>query len=172
MLCERCQQKPAVVHFTEIINDQKKQMHLCESCVREMQAQSFGFAPQMNLHKFLAGLLNTDLNRSFPGSAQHISDCQKCGLSEAKFIQQGLLGCGECYTHFAGRLQPLVKRIHGHSVHEGKVPQRISSKVSLKKKIDQLRANLKEAVGKEEFERAAELRDKIRDLEEELGREG
>lgn len=172
MLCERCQQRPAVVHFTEIMNDQKKQMHLCEMCVQEVQAQSFGFSPQMNLHKFLAGLLNPDLNRSFPGSLQQVGECKKCGLSEAKFVQQGLLGCGDCYTHLGERLEPLVKRIHGHSSHVGKVPQRIGSNLNLKKMISQLRDTLKEAVRKEEFEMAAELRDEIRELEEGLNREG
>ena len=172
MLCERCRQRPAVVHFTEIINDQKKQMSLCEPCVREVQADSFGSVPQLNLHQFLAGLLNMDAgNRNIPGTAEKYMECQKCGLSEARFVQMGLLGCGDCYTHFTNRMMPLVKRIHGHKQHTGKMPQRIGGKARLAKEISSLRASLKDTVAKEEFEKAAELRDMIRDLEEEFSRE-
>jgi len=41
----------------------------------------------------------------------------------------------------------------------------------LKKEIDKLKRQLEQAVKKEEFEKAAELRDKIRELENQIGRE-
>lgn len=173
MFCERCRQRPAVVHFTEIVNDQKKQMSLCEPCLREVHAESFGSVPQLNLHHFLAGLLNNDAaSINVMETNQQSRECQKCGLSEAQFAQLGFLGCGDCYTHFEDRMVPLVKRIHGHKEHIGKIPQRSGSKARLVKKINGLRDSLRDAVAKEEFEKAAELRDVIRDLEQEIGREG
>ncbi len=58
MQCERCNERPATVHLTEITNGQKQETHLCEVCAKEIQLQGFGLLPQMNLHNFLAGLLN------------------------------------------------------------------------------------------------------------------
>lgn len=55
MLCERCQERPASVHVTRIINGEKTELYLCQECARELQ-------PQLNfsIPQFLAGLLDYD----------------------------------------------------------------------------------------------------------------
>ncbi|BAF58462.1 MAG: hypothetical protein HPY89_10390 [Pelotomaculum sp.] len=166
MLCERCGQRPATVHFTEITNGHKRETHLCEVCAGEIQPQGFGFPPQLFLHNFLAGILNQELgggNFGWPESAGN--KCEKCGLAESQFAKQGLLGCGDCYPYFEEKLLPLFRRIHGNTRHTGKVPARTGGRARLVKEIENLKRLLKEAVSREEFERAAQLRDSIRQLE-------
>ncbi|SHJ51917.1 UvrB/UvrC motif-containing protein [Desulfofundulus thermosubterraneus] len=170
MECERCHQRPATVHLTEIINNEKRTMRLCEQCARELQAQAMGFFPQINLHNFLAGLLHNEFG--FPTTGPTVAPagarCEACGLTEAQFARQGLLGCGECYRYFGPRLEPVFRRIHGNTCHTGKVPERTGGKVRVINRIERLKAQLREAISREEFERAAELRDTIRELEKEL----
>jgi protein arginine kinase activator len=175
MLCERCGQRPATVHFTEIANGQKQDTHLCEVCAREIQPQGFGFAPQLMLHNFLAGLLNHELG----GTGYNIPEatgknCEKCGMAEGQFIRQGLLGCGDCYPHFEEKLLPLLRRIHGNTRHTGKVPERTGGRARLVKEVERMKSQLREVVAREEFERAAQLRDQIRQMEKSLaeGSEG
>ncbi len=170
MLCERCKQHPASVHYTEVINNQKRQMNLCEACAREAQ-KAFGLGPALNLQNFLAGLMGPVIAAETPGGKQRLK-CESCGLTEEMFGEQGLLGCADCYRYFGDRLQPLFRRIHGSVRHTGKVPQRSRKNYLLVQEVDRLRAELHDAVEKEEFERAAELRDEIRKLEERLGRRG
>lgn len=172
MNCERCQERPAVVHLTEIINNKKKVMHLCDKCAREVQAESFGILPQINLHNFLAGLFSNQIAAPFGPAAAGGQKCPNCGLSEVQFAKSGLLGCGECYRHFGDRLDPVFRRIHGTNRHTGKVPERTGGRVKLSKEIDRLKVKLREAISREEFEQAAKLRDQIRELEKELAREG
>lgn len=172
MNCERCQERPAVVHLTEIINNKKRVLHLCEQCAREVQAESFGFIPQMNLHNFLAGLFSNQITAPFSPAVPEGEKCPSCGLSEAQFAKSGLLGCGDCYRHFGDRLDPVFRRIHGTTRHNGKVPERTGGRVKLSKEIDRLKVKLREAISREEFEEAAGLRDQIRDLEKELSGEG
>lgn len=166
MICERCKQQPATVYYTEVINNQKRQMRLCQACAQEAQ-KAFEMGAPLNLQNFLAGLMG-------PASAPNTSGadepcrCEACELTEDVFGKQGLLGCGECYRHFAGRLEPLLRRIHGSTRHTGKVPQRSRKKYLLAQEVDRLRAEMREAVEKEDFERAAELRDEIRKLEQGL----
>ncbi|WP_027356997.1 UvrB/UvrC motif-containing protein [Desulfofundulus thermocisternus] len=173
MECERCHQRPATVHWTEIINNEKRTMRLCEQCARELQAQAMGFFPQINLHNFLAGLLHNEFGfpTTGPAMAPAGARCEACGLTEAQFARQGLLGCGECYRYFGPRLEPVFRRIHGNTRHTGKVPERTGGKMRVINRLERLKAQLREAVSREEFERAAELRDAIRELEKEL-REG
>ena len=66
---------------------------------------------------------------------------------------------------FKKYLGPLLKRIHGSSLHLGKSPLKVTK--ALKKKIDlsSLRYELQKAIEREAFEEAAKIRDQIRELE-------
>jgi len=168
MNCERCQARPAMVYLTEIVNNKKRTLRLCEQCAREIQAESFGLIPQLGLHNFLASLFSNQVAAPFGSALSQGEKCPSCGLSEAQFAQSGLLGCAECYRKFSDRLDPVFRRIHGISKHTGKVPGRTGGKVRLSKEIDRLKARLREVIGREEFEEAADIRDRIRDLEREM----
>ncbi|WP_092472432.1 UvrB/UvrC motif-containing protein [Desulfotruncus arcticus] len=168
MLCERCQERPATVFYTEIINNKQKKMQLCEVCAGQMQAEGLGGLPQMNLHNFLASFWNqmSGVHPFAPKTKEET--CPSCGTPESLFAQKGLFGCGDCYKHFGERLEPLLRRIHGSSAHTGKVPLRSGGKVLLARQIEELKAGLRDAVVREEFEKAAELRDNIKKLEQQL----
>ncbi|MDD4334601.1 MAG: UvrB/UvrC motif-containing protein [Desulfotomaculaceae bacterium] len=175
MFCEKCNQRPATVHIAEIINGQKQETHLCEICAKEIKIHGFGFFPQMNLNKFMAGLLNGDFNgSSYNQTGATGKVCEKCGVSEEQFANKGLLGCGECYPYFEEKMLPLLRRIHGNMRHVGKIPERKGGRARLVKEIEIAKRQLKEAVDHEEFELAAQLRDNIRQLEKsfEEGGEG
>ncbi|NLJ75704.1 MAG: hypothetical protein GX325_00375 [Peptococcaceae bacterium] len=169
MFCEKCKQRPATVHITEIINGQKQETHLCEICAKEVKIQGFGFFPQMNLNKFMAGLLDGDFNSGGYSQTNTTGKvCEKCGVSEGQFASKGLLGCSECYPCFEEKMLPLLRRIHGNTRHVGKIPERKGGRARLVKEIEVNKRQLKEAVSREEFEIAAQLRDKIRLLEKNL----
>jgi protein arginine kinase activator len=72
-------------------------------------------------------------------------------------------------------MQPILKRLHsGNTVHAGKIPKRIGGSMHVRKEIDSLKEELQALILQEEFESAANIRDKIRGLEKKLGekREG
>lgn len=169
MLCDRCQERPAEVHFTQIVNNVKKQMNLCSTCASALQAESLGVASQLNLHDFLAGLLNQHFTgSSVKSNAMPQVHCEKCGFSEAQVAKSGLFGCSNCYSRFGERVRPLLKRIHGGSTHTGKVPQRTGGTALITKEIRLLKNQLQEVIKKEEFEKAADIRDHIKELEQKL----
>lgn len=166
MLCERCQERPASVHVTRIINGDKTELYLCQECAREIQ-------PQLNfsIPKFLAGLLDYDpgLEVKAPPAGER---CQECGLTYEQFHQTGRLGCPDCYHYLSPRLDPLIRRIQGSSQHRGKVPRRAGGNLRVRREIENLRAQLQQLIQQEEFENAARVRDRIRDLEGSLGEQG
>ena len=69
---------------------------------------------------------------------------------------------------FDEQLAPLLRRIHGSSRHTGKVPRRSQGAIRFARELERLREELRLAVQREEFEKAAELRDRIRALEKEM----
>ncbi len=167
MLCQRCEEREASVHLTKIVNGEKTELFLCEKCAKETgQIPLTGNNP-FSFQNLLAGILNPDIGSI--NNIQSEQDCTECGMSYKEFTQQGLFGCAECYETFSNRLDPLLKRIHGSNKHNGKVPKRRGATLRVKRDLEDLRRKLQLAVEKEEFEQAAELRDKIHELEDKLG---
>ncbi|HBQ29060.1 hypothetical protein HY02_05935 [Peptococcaceae bacterium SCADC1_2_3] len=174
MMCEHCGQRLANVFMTEIINDHKRSLSLCEQCAREIQLESYGFMPQLNLPVFFASLLGNEFNvpSSDPSLADEENKCKNCGLTEKQFLKNGLLGCGECYNHFYARLEPVLRRVHGTTQHKGKIPGINNDHLKKIKNIEELKIKLQEAVRKEDFEQATQLRDNIKELERQPEPEG
>lgn len=92
-------------------------------------------------------------------------------MTYSQFSKIGRFGCSSCYKYFNDRLDPLFKRVHGNTVHVGKVPKRTGGHIQVKRKLDDLRRELQYRILQEEFEEAAALRDQIRELEKNISAE-
>lgn len=167
MLCQECGKRPSSLHFTKIVNGEKTEFHICEACARE-KGEIPGSPNGFSIHSLLSGILDFD-----PMMGKGISDlkpqesirCSSCGMTYTQFSKIGRFGCSECYTTFGNRLNPLIKRIHGNVAHSGKIPKRSGGRIQIKRHLEQLRLDLQQAITSEEFERAAQIRDNIRELE-------
>jgi protein arginine kinase activator len=89
-------------------------------------------------------------------------------LTYSQFAQSGLLGCAHCYEDLEPHLVPLIKRVHGAENHQGKAPKRIGGLVKAQRELAGARVALQQAISAEKFEEAARLRDRIRELENQL----
>lgn len=166
--CDECKKRPATVHITKIHNNKKTELHLCEECARKYQKNqefAINFEPNFSLHKFLSSLFEGSLLDVEPEVSVQ---CPNCRLTYEQFGKTGSFGCSECYKAFGEKLDPLLRRIHGNSRHAGKVPKRAGGNMWVKREVDQLRRELQSAIQVEAYEKAAEIRDKIRKLEEKL----
>lgn len=165
MLCDSCKVNNAKLHYTKIINGKVEELHLCETCA--LENQELDMDNPFSIHKLFTGLFDNIKDKG----KEEIEDitCSNCGLTLSKFKKTGKLGCAKCYDDFAQYLQPVINGIHGHKQHIGKKPQRISPEIKLQKEVEVLTAKLEEAVKKEEFERAAEIRDEIKKVKKQLG---
>jgi len=155
--CDKCG-KPATVYLTEIVDGQKIEKHLCEDC-----ASLEGITIKSNVP--ISQLLEDFILQS-GGEDEPDYTCDVCGLTFAEYRKTGRLGCPHDYDAFEPVLVPLLERAHaGASQHIGKVPHRADSGQKKQNAILRLRTQLKDAVAKEDYERAASLRDQIRQLE-------
>jgi protein arginine kinase activator len=89
-------------------------------------------------------------------------------MTYSQFSKLGRFGCSSCYKYFNDRLDPLFKRVHGSTVHTGKVPVRVGGQIRTKRQIEDLKRHLQDSINQEEFEHAAQLRDQIRELERQI----
>lgn len=161
--CDNCGETGAVVHLTQIVNNEMFTTHLCERCAAEKGLEASAVPSNFPLSDFLAQMGEGDLPTD-PELAD--ATCSFCGLTFADFRETGRLGCPHCYSIFDGHLRGLLRRIHGGTQHVGKVylpPDPSASE--RQKRLEGLRRKLDRAVESEDFERAARLRDEIRALE-------
>jgi protein arginine kinase activator len=92
--------------------------------------------------------------------------CEVCGISFAEFREHQLLGCPNDYKAFEDVLAPMLEHAHeGASRHTGKVPADAAADERRQNDLLRLRGQLKDAVNQEDYEKAAALRDRIKDLE-------
>jgi len=161
MLCQICGKSEATFHFKEVVNGKMRELHLCEVCAKKKGLSESFLIPAFSLSNLIAGL--TELQT--PSSEEVMVKCPHCGLTYLDIQKKGKIGCSTCYRTFKNYLTSLLGRIQGKTFHSGKTHRRCKTKDRKEKQIYELRKYLEEAVRKEEYEKAAQLRDKIRHLE-------
>ena len=94
------------------------------------------------------------------------SSTRKYGASLQDFRESGRLGCPECYRAFEVPLRELLRRLHGSTHHVGeRYAEREGAVPDGRQRASELREQLRLAVETENFELAAELRDRLRVME-------
>jgi protein arginine kinase activator len=160
--CDKCS-NPATIHLTEIVGGEKMEKHLCEEC-----AASEGIAIKANIpiSQLLEDFVLQSASDADTPDEPELT-CDACGMSFSEFRENGQFGCPNDYDVFSRELVPMLRRAHdGADQHVGKVPNRAGEAQRRQTHILRLRADLKQAVQQEDYERAAELRDQIKHVEE------
>lgn len=180
MLCERCKIREANIQYTEVIGGVKTQHNFCSQCAKEMDFGQYSaiFEGEFPLSKLLSGLLGADSGTKEEDKKQQIV-CPTCKTSYEEFITNSRFGCADCYSVFDLLISDNIKQLQGSDFHKGKHPsgrkpeqtERFSIQdepvyQSAEEEIQVLTARLKEAIRREEYEIAAQCRDKIKELKE------
>ena len=166
MLCQDCRRRPATVKITTIIDHQKTELHLCEECARKRGEVEFGSEGQVSLGEMLAAFLHHQgvVRPPKPGEPEP-TPCPGCGMTYEQLVHTGKLGCSECFRHFEPQVETILRHVHGSTHHIGRMPKRAGGPLRAEHRINRLKRELASCVQAEHFERAAQLRDEIRELE-------
>lgn len=168
VVCTRCKKNLATVKITKIIGGETHDLHLCQECASELSPYQKKMSEyQKDLSEIISGLLKQEKGAPV---AQEVSKevidliCDNCGFPFESYKKSLFLGCSMCYKVFNKYLINDIRKIHGSIQHMGRVPQRYHKVIEIKRNLENLKRDLHEAVRTENFERAAELRDRIRTL--------
>ena len=167
MKCQQCE-KPATFHITELTGNEPSELHLCEEHARDYLSHTEQPVKEESLAS-LAGALAEQLKLG--QTAEELArldqqSCPVCGITFYEFRNQGRLGCPHDYNCFSKELEPLLVNIHGDTNHVGKQPKRRPKATESSNELIRMRRQMKEAIEKEDYELASELRDKINALEQ------
>lgn len=168
MFCQRCKKNEATVHIRQNVNGVKKELILCSECAEKEGIQPF----------FKDDLFSGFFSDSILGvrRAEDQKRCTSCGLTRRELASSGRPGCAKCYEVFADELEKIIYGIHGNAKHTGALPGKHAEQLekqkqldALKKEIEALKKEQQEAIAEQNYEKAAELRDKIKALTENGG---
>lgn len=199
MLCERCKIREANIQYTEVIGGVKKEHNFCAQCAKELDFGPYSaiFDSDFPLGKLLSGILGIGEEQKEEKDKAHQIVCPTCGTSYDEFIKNSRFGCSDCYSIFDLLISDNIKQLQGSESHNGKKPRYhynadvqtengASSDQEMETSRDPrmpkmradgpaeqiriLEARLKEALKREEYEIAAQCRDKIKELKEGIGK--
>lgn len=193
MLCENCGKNEANVRYTQIINGDKKEMHLCEECSEKLGIGKMDFKMPISFSSFLGDFFDEFENDTLLPELDPIKQltCDSCGMTFEDFMNTGKLGCSNCYDTFESKIDPILKNIHGANKHVGRLGK-IASSSKLKdtdfkehenntkqdietenktqnmekeeNKEEILKQELQKAIEEERYEDAAKIRDEIKKI--------
>ncbi len=173
MICKNCGKNNAEIYYKQTVNGQTQEYALCSKCAEELQKSG-----KLNL-KFPTLFDDMDFGFKIEGlddlfgihydkKRPQIAEKKKCTLCSSTFddlVKNGRVGCAECYKVFSEELKRTVEGIHGKAKYVGKRPKKFEKLQTKEDKIKALKKELDFAIEKQEFEKAAELRDEIRSIE-------
>ncbi|MBN2712733.1 MAG: UvrB/UvrC motif-containing protein [Planctomycetes bacterium] len=164
-ICQICNKNPATVHLTDIHNNVKKELHMCEEC-----AGKKGFSIKHNIN--IPGMISSgDEQPTEKKKTGKDITCNDCGMSWSEFRANGRFGCAKDYEAFKEKLLPLISDIQANEMeHVGKHPAGAENQSSKRREVIECRKQLREAVEREAYEEAAKLRDKLKELEDEMSK--
>ncbi len=157
--CMKCG-KPATTHLAHVSAEgDQAALHLCTACAEKHKFIDQPGA-QINIPTILKALIGANIGAWSDELAS--LKCPASGIKYMEFRAAGRLGCPHDYALFRSGLEGLLKKIHRASKHAGKKPKRHAETLEGHGETLQLRKALREAVDKEDYERAATLRDQIK----------
>jgi protein arginine kinase activator len=165
MLCQDCNKREAKVHLKQIVNNQEVSLNLCQEC-----ADRRGFTNPLTNVFPLGDLLSSMVGQTDEATSRKLEEtsCPVCGLTYQAFAKTGKLGCGACFSTYREPLADLLRKIHGSNLHRGK--RHINGEASMEplKEEARLKDELRHAIESEDFERAAQLRDNLKEVRRKL----
>ena len=168
MLCDNCKERDAIINLTQVEHDSKVTLHLCEQCAQQKGVETGGAVLKSPLGNFLGAVVKGSTAGALVPATGDGLRCPACGSTLRDFRDSGRLGCDQCYVSFDTHLRDLLRKLHGSSQHVGEryeAPGEGGAADDPRSELLDLKAQLRRAVEGENFELAAELRDRIRVLE-------
>lgn len=161
MICDNCHQRESSIHVTQVVEGNARELHLCEECA---EASGLNVKNVMSIPDMLFGAGGGEDGAAFLKKA-----CPHCHLRGSDFRKGGRLGCPLCYEAFMDDLKPMLSAMHKGGVHKGKIPRQNRQALAVKSYLLGLRRELEAAVKREDYEKAARLRDMLREAANEAG---
>ena len=162
MICDNCGKKEAIIAYTKMDGSETEIIHLCAECAEKKMREdlSFNNAVTGKMESFLKEIFKLTGNFENKNLSKK---CKYCG-STFKDLEDENLGCSHCYDEFKDEINSMIKNLRNYSRYIGKIPKSAGDEVVDKRELYDLQNQLAVAIGLENYEEAAQIRDEIKKL--------
>jgi len=161
MKCDICGSNEAVIHIKQETGSEAVELYLCEECAAARGITGDSEDVDLSVTNLLTALVDT---KDTGQESDKKKACPRCGMTMQRFKREGRLGCNECYSTFSKEIGRILGKMYGRSHHRGKYPKRLLAYKTFLVEIEKLKKQLDRAVKQENYEKAAQLRDRIREM--------
>ena len=162
MLCDSCSERDAVVHLTTIENNAVHQLHLCERCAAERGVETTVATPKHPLGEFLQEVHQQVASRRPDSAALHASATRRWRISARPGGGDARAATRTSRREFASCCAACTATI---GTSAGRITPPMSETLERSAVLGELKDRLRRAIESEQFELAADLRDRIRVME-------
>jgi protein arginine kinase activator len=176
--CEGCGKDGEIVRLTKVVGGKVERRRLCRPCAAAngfvIEPEAFTPAPTQlpaAVNQFIGKMMEALESglKIAEAKGEPARPCGECGITPGEFQKRGRLGCPHDYVAFEEDLDRLLLKIHGKNVHVGAAPARAKERQGrrrfVRERLEALKKELDGAVKAERFEEAANLRDRLKELE-------
>lgn len=162
MECDFCHEREAVIFVEQISkNGNKRKINMCMEC-----AVAHGISPDPKN-------IETNIDDLFKELSESVNKiriennklCPVCGTKLSEIKKSSHTGCPECYEIFKTQIKECLEKRGIEGKYSGSMPARLASFHSVLNYRIMLQNKLKDAVQKEDYEKAALYRDYLHALE-------
>lgn len=153
MFCENCHARIANVHIMKIINGEKTETHLCSECAaNKNQIHSYTDMSEKMFNSFSGkGFISDDLFEKCQNVFKNIEENNQNNKANR------LLGSEPNYKKFRNNLKKSID-----NQHKNKIEDEINDETQADSILTDLKNQLKKCIETEDYEKAAQIRDRIK----------
>ena len=170
MKCELCQKNISTIHIQEIVNNRKREFHICEQCAcKNGILKSTGNSNQLNFT--ISNLIKKLLGAKPKNTKQQnktVKVCSNCQTSSTEIEETNCVGCPECYNDLYPYINEKIMHLHGTDKHIEKKKKKKLTIIKHERDIIKLKQKMEYAIRFEKYEDAAYIRDNIRCIEKQI----
>ncbi len=124
MTCEQCGEAEARILVTVVTPEEAVEYRLCEECARELKESWLSGKEEYFciFEEEMEPKQDWELPISWE-EARRLT-CPRCGMTGEILVQDGRMGCPDCYRHLRPVVEAMIRRIHGLHEHVGKKPRK------------------------------------------------
>ncbi len=161
MKCEICGLRDAVMHIRQIQKTSVYELHICEQCAEEKGLVKEEDS-EISISNLLSGLIDS---KDAAAGEEAVESCPRCGMKLSDFRKRGKFGCQECFQAFGRDVRSILSQMAGRANHTGKLPDVQEGGGAKAADRQALAAELRDAIDREDYETAARLRDRMREMD-------
>ncbi len=172
MKCSFCNSEDAVIHINEYSNEGIRKINLCINC-----AIKNGLNLSLNdINKIFLNLAknifnNKDIQKKLDSNRKDYKFslvCPDCNTKIYDLSEDLRVGCPTCFNVFENIIDIIIFQKNNSLNYLGKLPLELKVYKNDRLKLSQLKNQLKKHIKHEEYDKAAIIRDKIKDLKKKI----